>query len=283
MNSREYIEYEFELMPFSEANAELLIALIEDLPFESFVVDDSCLKAYVQKEEELGLDLNEYLSQFDLEFKISFSFEDVPSENWNAAWESQFEPIVVDDICTIKASFHKGLKETKYTITIDPKMAFGTGHHQTTYMMCRHIVKNEDLIVGKTIMDMGCGTGILAILAAMVGAEKAYGIDIDSVAAESAVENASVNMVSIETFCGDASDLMENSYDVMLANINRNILIQDMEFYSRAIRENGFLFVSGFYVEDMAMICAVAENYGFKFVSSDNINNWASIKFAKRA
>ena len=207
----------------------------------------------------------------------------VPPVNWNAVWESQFPPIVVDNKCTIKASFHEGLKKTRFNITIDPKMAFGTGHHQTTYMMCRALLQNEEEVRGKVVLDMGCGTAVLAILAAKMKAERVYGIDIDAIAAISAYDNARLNKVGtrIETYCGDASLLQRNTYDVILANINRNILLQDMPTYALSLHKEGLLFVSGFYVEDMPMLIGMAQNSGLQYVSHDSIDNWCCIKFRK--
>ena len=217
-------------------------------------------------------------------FEVGFTANLMPAVNWNAVWESQFTPIVVDGLCTIKASFHEGLKKTRYNITIDPKMAFGTGHHQTTYMMCRALLQNEDAVRDKVVLDMGCGTAILAILAAKMKAAHVYGIDIDAVAAISAYDNARLNRVGkkIETYCGDASLLQRNTYDTILANINRNILLQDMPTYAKCLRRDGRLFVSGFYVEDMPMLIGMAEASGLEYVSHDSIDNWCCITFRNR-
>ena len=219
----------------------------------------------------------------DYGFEVEYSSNLMPAVNWNALWESQFTPIIVDGKCTIKASFHEGLKRTRYNIIIDPKMAFGTGHHQTTYMMCRALLQNEDAVKGKVVMDMGCGTAVLAILAAKMKAAHVYGIDIDAVAAISAYDNARLNRVGkvIETYCGDASLLQRNSYDVLLANINRNILLQDIPTYSQCLHHDGLLFVSGFYMEDMPMIIGMAQNSGLEYVSHDSIDNWCCVKFKK--
>jgi ribosomal protein L11 methyltransferase len=219
----------------------------------------------------------------DYGFDVEFSSNLMPAVNWNAVWESQFTPIIVDGKCTIKASFHEGLRRTRYNITIDPKMAFGTGHHQTTYMMCRALLENEEAVRGKVVMDMGCGTAILAILAAKMKAAKVYGIDIDAVAAISAYDNARLNRVGkvIETYCGDASLLQRNTYDVLLANINRNILLQDIPTYAQCLHKDGLLFVSGFYMEDMPMIIGMAQNSGLEYISHDSIDNWCCVKFRK--
>ena len=234
MNSQEYIEVSVKIDPYSDENAEILMAELEEFPFESFSMEQPYLKCYIQKDLYLQQDLKVVLSGLDhYGFTTSFTAALLPATNWNAVWESQFTPIVVDGKCTIKASFHKGLKRTRFNITIDPKMAFGTGHHQTTYMMCRALLANEPEIRDKVVMDMGCGTAILAILAAKMGARHVYGIDIDAVAAISAYDNARSNKVSkrVETYCGDASLLQVGKYDILLANINRNILLQDFSLY----------------------------------------------------
>ena len=284
MNSQEYIEVSVRITPFSEENAEIVTAEISELPFESFSSEEPFLKCYIQKDLYDAHALKILLAGaegygFDLEHSATL----IPATNWNALWESQFNPIVVDNMCTIKASFHEGLKRTRFNITIDPKMAFGTGHHQTTYMMCRALLQNEDDVRGKVVMDMGCGTAILAILAAKMKASKVYGIDIDAVAAISAYDNARLNRVGtrIETYCGDASLLQRNSYNVLLANINRNILLQDIPTYALCLRKGGLLFVSGFYVEDMPMIVGTAMHAGLEYVSHDSIDNWCCIKFRK--
>ncbi len=284
MNSQEYIEVAIKITPFSEENAEIVTAEICELPFESFSSEDPFLKCYIQKDQYDAQALKVVLGGLEgLGFDLDFSANLMPAVNWNALWESQFEPIVVDNRCTIKASFHEGLKRTRFNITIDPKMAFGTGHHQTTYMMCRALLQNEEAVKGKVVMDMGCGTAILAILAAKMKAARVYGIDIDAVAAISAYDNARLNRVGtrIETYCGDASLLQRNSYDIFLANINRNILLQDIPTYALCIRKGGLLLVSGFYNEDMPMIIGMAQNSGLEYVSHDSIDNWCCIKFKK--
>lgn len=284
MNSQEYIEVAVKITPFTEENAEIVTAEISELPFESFSSEDPFLKCYIQKDMYDAQALKVVLSGLDgLGFTIDHTATLVPPVNWNAVWESQFPPIVVDNTCTIKASFHEGLKKTRFNITIDPKMAFGTGHHQTTYMMCRALLRNEESVRDKVVLDMGCGTAVLAILAAKMKARKVYGIDIDAIAAISAYDNARLNKVGtrIETYCGDASLLQRNTYDVILANINRNILLQDIPTYALSLHKDGLLFVSGFYVEDMPMLIGMAQNSGLEYVSHDSIDNWCCIKFRK--
>ena len=284
MNSQEYIEVSVKITPYSEENAEIVTAEISELPFESFSSEDPFLKCYIQKELYDAQALKVVLSGLKgMGFDMEWSSTLMPVVNWNAEWESQFSPIVVDGKCTIKASFHKDLKKTRFNIIIDPKMAFGTGHHQTTFMKCRALLENEESVRGKVVMDMGCGTAVLAILAAKMKASRVYGIDIDAVAAISAYDNARLNRVGkiVETWCGDASLLQRNSYDVLLANINRNILLQDMQTYAGCLHRDGLLFVSGFYVEDMPMLIGAATAAGLEYVSHDSIDNWCCIKFHK--
>lgn len=285
MNSQEYIEVSIRITPFSEENAEIVTAEICELPYESFSSEDPYLKCYIQKDLYNAQELKVLLNGLEgYGFKVEHSASLIPPVNWNALWESNFTPIVVDGKCTVKASFHKDLKRTRFNITIDPKMAFGTGHHQTTYMMCRALLNNEEAVKGKTVLDMGCGTAILAILAAKMKAAKVYGIDIDAVAAISAYDNARLNRVwkIIETCCGDASLLQMSTYDIILANINRNILLQDIPTYARSLKKDGLLFVSGFYTEDLPMISATAENAGLEYESDDSMDNWCCIKFRKK-
>ena len=284
MNSQEYIEVSIKLTPFSEENAEIVTAEISELPFESFCSENPYLKCYIQKELYDPQALKVVMSGIpDYGIEVEYKADLMPAVNWNAVWESQFTPIVVDGKCTIKASFHENLKKTRFNITIDPKMAFGTGHHQTTFMMCRALLDNENSVKDKVVLDMGCGTAVLAILAAKMKAAKVYGIDIDAVAAISAYDNARLNKVGtrIETYCGDASLLQLNTYDVILANINRNILLQDIPTYSRSLKNGGLLFVSGFYVEDMPMLVGTAAGAGLEYASHDSIDNWCCIKFVK--
>lgn len=285
MNSQEYIEVSLNITPFSEENAEILMAELGDIPFESFSAEDPFLKCYIQKELYSPQMLRLVLDGLSEDgFKVTgTNARMIPPVNWNAQWESQFSPIIVDGKCTIKAPFHSGIRRTRFNISIEPHMAFGTGHHQTTYMMCRALLQNEAAIKGKTVLDMGCGTAVLAILAAKIGAAKVYGIDIDAVAAASASDNARRNRVSgkVETRCGDASLLQMGSYDIILANINRNILLQDMATYARSLKAGGLLFISGFYTSDSRILCDSASALGLAHVSTDSIEDWCCIRFRK--
>ena len=281
----EYIEVSLEIDPFRDEYAEIVTAEISDLGFESYLTEEPYLKAYIPKEQFSEPRLKTVLSLIpETDFKVRHTLNLIPEQNWNALWESSFEPVVIDGRCTIKASFHKGLPRTRYTITIDPKMAFGTGHHQTTSLIIRSMMQSEKDIRDKQVLDMGCGTGILSILAAkMKAAVPVHAIDIDPVAVRSARENAGRNRVGdrIKSLCGDASLIQAGKYDLIIANINRNIILEDLSTYSRGLRPEGRLITSGFYVEDCAMVEAEAARQGLERISSESMDRWATVTFKK--
>lgn len=286
MNSNDYIEVSLFFEPFSEGRAEIVEAELSELPYDSFMISEEeglqpCLKAYIQQERYDARALKLALSGLD--FEVSFKADLMPAKNWNADWESRFSPIVIGRDVTVKAPHHTGLRRTRFNITIDPQMAFGTGHHQTTWMMMSVMMENIGAIRGKVVMDMGCGTGVLGILAAKMGAEHVYGIDIDAVAAESAFWNAHTNRVArkFETYCGDASLLQMGKYDVLLANIHRNIIIMDLRTYARSLRAGGLLFTSGFYVSDCPAIEEEAARQGLSLIKSCSREEWACLLFKK--
>ena len=281
MNSFEHIEVSVRLEPFSEETAEMLMAELAELPYDSFVTEEPVLKAYIPLSEYRPGDLKVVLSGYP----DVAGFEAVPiqGQNWNKEWESRFEPIVVDGVVTIKAGFNENVPRTRFNIWIDPEMAFGTGSHNTTYMMMQRMLGIEDLIKGRVVLDMGCGTAILGILAAKMGARKVLAVDIDAVAARSAWGNARWNRVSrrVETACGDASLLQMGSYDVILANIHRNILLDDMPTYVRSLRRGGRLLMSGFYEADIPALQERAVSLGLTFVGQTLREEWACVEFSK--
>ena len=281
MNSFEYIEVSVRLEPFSEETAEMLMADLAELPYDSFLTEEPVLKAYIPLSEYRPGDLKVVLSGYP----DVAGFEAVPiqGQNWNKEWESRFEPIVVDGVVTIKAGFNRDVPRTRFNIWIDPEMAFGTGSHNTTYMMMQRMLGIEDLIKGKVVLDMGCGTAILGILAAKMGARKVFAVDIDAVAARSAWGNARWTRVSrrVETACGDASLLQMGSYDVILANIHRNILLEDMPTYVRSLRHGGRLLMSGFYEADIPALQECASALGLTFVGQTLRDEWACVEFAR--
>lgn len=325
-----YIEVSIEITPFTEENAEIVMATIDELGFESFTMEEPYLKGYIPQNDFSASNLKCLLSFFDDSdsFKLQWSTSLVKQENWNRVWESNFEPIVIDNECTIKADFHKDLPLTKYNITIVPRMAFGTGHHQTTELMVKWILKiakdkaaavgaKEANLRGMQVLDMGTGTGILAFLAAKLGAARpVHAIDVDITAVNSAKENAWKNRMHRATtiLYGDAAMIQASKYDLILANINRNILLEDMATYARGLKSaaeitfrkglagrasaangttvpetvaaypatGGLLVLSGFYTEDVPLLKAEAEKQGLQYVSQISKDNWCAVCFCKR-
>ena len=278
MNSEEYIEVAVRLNPFSEEIAEIVMADLAELPFDSFVTEDPLLKCYIQKDLYRASDVKVVLSAYPT---ASFSAALVQGQNWNRSWEESFQPIVVDGVVTIKAPFNQDVPRTRYNIWIDPKMAFGTGYHHTTYMMMQRMLGLG--IRGLSVADMGCGTAILAILAAKMGARKVFAVDIDAVAARSAWGNCRWNRVGtrVETACGDASLLQLRTYDLLLANIHRNVILEDLPTYERSLRRGGHLLLSGFYEADIPAIRDAALALGLTPAGESLREGWACLEFAK--
>ncbi len=273
-----YIEYVFIVEP-SEPGTEILIAELGFMGFESFVENDNGVTAYIQKEDWNTSILDTISVLNSEEFAISFSKKEIEQTNWNREWEKNFEPIQVDDLVSIRAPFHEN-PNLKYDIVIEPKMSFGTGHHETTHMMVQHLIDLD--LENKSTLDMGCGTGILAIFAEMKGAKPLDGIDIDNWCYLNSVENAERNNCKYISFYeGDASLLTNQKYDVIIANINRNILLNDMATYTRCLNKNGILLLSGFYKEDIVTIDQEVSSHGLTIQNTLERNNWVSLKYLK--
>ena len=283
MNSEQYIEVSVRLDPFSEETAEILMAELSDLPYDSFVTEEPFLKGYIQKDLYRPGDLKVVLSGYPA--AVSFSAVLVQGQNWNKAWEQAFQPIVVDGKVTIKAPFNADVPRTRFNIWIDPQMAFGTGYHHTTFMMMQRMLALESFIRGRSVVDMGCGTAILAILAAKMGARKVFAVDIDAVAARSAWGNCRWNKVGtrVETACGDASLLQMGTYDVLLANIHRNIILEDLPTYVRSLRRGGHLLLSGFYQADAPALASAATALGLQPAGSSTREDWSCLEFVKNS
>ena len=281
MNSEEYIEVSVKLDPFSEEMAEILTAELSELPFDSFVTEEPYLKCYIQKEAYKPSDVKVVLSGYPA--ATDFSAVLVQGQNWNRLWEQGFQPIVVDGKVTVKAPFNADVPRTRFNIWIDPRMAFGTGYHHTTFMMMQRMLALEEFIRDRSVVDMGCGTAILAILAAKMRARKVFAVDIDAVAARSAWGNCRWNKVGtrVEVACGDASLLQMGTYDVLLANIHRNIILQDLPTYCRSLRKGGHMLLSGFYEADVPAIRQAAEALGLVFAGQSVRDDWACVEFRK--
>jgi len=271
-----YMGYHFTIEP-KEPGTEILIAELGETAFESFIETEEGLSAYVQKEfwdENILAGIQIFGSH---EFKIEYTFEEIAQVNWNEEWEKNFEPIDVDNTCRVRAPFHEKTN-VKYDIVIEPKMSFGTGHHETTFMMIQHLLETD--VENKKSLDMGCGTAILAILAEMKGAQPIDAIDIDNWCYLNSIENAERNNCrNISVYEGDASLLAGKSYDLIIANINRNILLNDMQAYVDCLNKEGILLLSGFYEEDIPAIDACCTQKGLTFVKKFSRNNWVSLKY----
>ena len=273
-----YIGYHFTITPL-ELGSEILIAELGEKAFESFIETETGVSAFVQKDLWSENILEDIQILENPEFKIEYTFEEIEQVNWNEEWEKNFEPIDVDGKCHVRAPFHEKTN-AEFDIVIEPKMSFGTGHHETTHMMIQHLLETD--LVGKKTLDMGCGTAILAILAEMKGAQPIDAIDIDNWCYLNSIENAERNNCKhISVYEGDASLLEGKKYDVIIANINRNILLNDMQQYVACLNENGILFLSGFYTEDIPVISKSCTSKGLTYVKQFERNNWVALKFKK--
>ena len=271
-----YLGYHFKVEP-KELGSEILVAELGEKPFESFIETENGVNAYIQKALWTEDVLEEIFILSSPEFTVSYTIEEIEQVNWNEEWEKNFEAIDVDGICHVRAPFHEKT-DAQYDIVIEPKMSFGTGHHETTHMMIQHILEND--FEGKKTLDMGCGTAILAILAEMKGAQPTDAIDIDNWCYLNSIENAERNNCKhISVYEGDASLLEGKKYDIIIANINRNILLNDMQQYVDCLNENGTLFLSGFYEEDIPAIDASCTEKGLTYVKKHQRNNWVALKY----
>ena len=276
MSDTVYIEYRFTVKPKDPAS-DLLIAELGEAGFESFVEEDDDVLAYIQKTDWSEGMLENLPILENPRYKFAYDYKEIAQENWNATWEQNFQPIIVDDICMIRAPFHEAIN-VEYDIVIEPKMSFGTGHHETTHMMLKHILQLD--VKGKTVLDMGSGTGVLAILAAMRGATTIDAIDIDNWCYLNAKENVERNnMDFISVYEGDVALLEGKKYDLIIANINRNILLADLPSYAKSLNTGGVLLLSGFYTEDLEMITQKCTDLALKFEKNLERNNWVAAKY----
>jgi len=275
-----YYELKLTLHPNTEIHRDILSAMLAEVGFESFVESETGLDAYVPETLYSEAAITGVLENLPLvDISVQYHIEKIPGQNWNEEWEKHFfEPIVIDEQVVIHSSFHKNIPPLKYDIVIDPKMAFGTGHHATTSLMVSYLTELD--LNGKSFLDMGCGTAVLAILARLKNAGPVTAIDIDSWAYENSLENIRLNHTSdIRILLGDAGLLEEEIYDVIFANINRNILLQDISVYAQCMRSGSSLFMSGFYKEDMTIISEKCKEQQLQFVSYKEKENWVAVHY----
>ena len=276
-----YFEVTFTNQPCNETVNDVVSALAGEIGFESFVEWENGVRAYIQQSLFDEGALKEMVENFPLpDVQITYTITEAEDKDWNEEWEKNFfQPIVIGDRCCIHSTFHKDTPKTEYEILINPQMAFGTGHHETTSSIICELLDAD--LQGKSVLDMGCGTSILAILASMRGADPVTAIDIDDWCVNNSRDNIELNGISnITVELGDANLLKgRKPFDVIIANINRNILLADMAQYAACMHSGSELFMSGFYVQDIPAIQEKAESLGMEFVHHREKNNWAAVKF----
>lgn len=278
-----YLEFSFHTTPCTEVVNDVLSAVLADAGFESFVEQPDGLLAYIQQNLYDEASVEAAISEFPIpDTAIEYSFVEAEDKDWNEEWEKNFfQPIVIGNRCVIHSTFHHDVPEAEYDIAINPQMAFGTGHHETTSLVIGEILDSN--MDGKKVLDMGCGTSILAILARMKGAASCTAIDIDDWCVRNSIENIELNGVDeIEVCLGDASILADKGpFDMVIANINRNILLADMQHYVARMNEGATLLMSGFYVDDIPLIKAEAERLGLTFNGYKEKNRWVVTSFKR--
>lgn len=278
----EYTKINCSLQPDTEINREILIAELGSIGYESFTETDELVEAYIPTTDFSDNALVNLLSIDFQNSKFSYTSEIIPDQNWNEVWEKNyFQPLIIANHCLIRAPFHTNYPKAKYKIVIEPGMALGTGNHETTSLMISEILKQD--LTGKTVLDMGCGTGILSILASLRGADSITGIDIDSWAIKSTTENAALNNVSnFEVILGGAEALPDKKFDFIYANIQRNILLNDMPQYCKVLKKNGKLIMSGFYIDDLESIKERAIGLGLQFNRFSENEKWVAVVFTSK-
>ena len=277
----EYKKVAFSISDIQEYQKDLLIAELADIGFDTFEDTESGFDAFIIADQFNEAALIEVLDTLEEGINHAYVIHHIEPENWNEEWEKNFSPLIISNQCYVRATFHEPQPQYEYEIVIDPKMAFGTGHHQTTTMMMEYILETD--VAGKVILDMGAGTGILAILAAKRGASQLFAIDNDDVCYESAIENATLNDIeNLTSLCGSKEAIPALDFDIILANINRNILLDQIESYAAVLKDKGSIFFSGFYESpDLEMITAQAEKFNLSYVDHKKIGDWVAAKFVK--
>ncbi len=278
----DYVQARLNLDPCSETATDLLAGLLCEISFESFLPDSSGVTAYAKAEEFSPEALERVIGEFPMPCRITCEISIIEGTDWNAEWEKHyFKPIVISGKCVIHASFHSDVPKALYDILINPKMAFGTGHHATTSLIISRML--EIPLEGRKVIDMGTGTGILAILASMRGASLVTALDIDPMACENAKENLLLNSVdNVRVLLGGAEKLSEAPLsEIFIANINRNVITADIDCYSRRLAKGGKMLLSGFYLQDVPIVAGAAEKAGLGNPCSEDLDQWACLSLEK--
>lgn len=275
----EYTKITCILSPDSELARQVLIAELGDAGFESFTETDDAVEAFIpSKTLKAGL-LEEDRFRSNNYFSFRYTREVIADQNWNEEWEQNyFEPLLIEDQCVVRAPFHQIFPEATHEIIINPRMAFGTGNHETTHLMIKAMLEMD--FESKNVLDMGCGSGILSILASKKGAKEITAIDIDEWSYSNTLENTALNNIeNTEILLGDSNLLTDQSFDIILANIQRNILLQDMPAYRGVLCRGGELVMSGFYTSDLEAIQDKAVSLGLKLVQSYERSSWCAVRY----
>lgn len=273
----DYLELTIQFKEDDSIQKEIFTAELADLGFESFVEEDSILKAYIRENNYEKAEVEIFLAK---QVEVDYNITTIEQQNWNAEWENNYHPIIYLDKCIVKASFHQVEKKYPIEIIIDPKMSFGTGHHETTSLMIEKMFAMD--FNEKVVLDMGTGTGILAILASKLGAKEIVAIDNDEWSYENSIENCEKNNAhKVKVILGEATKIPNISFDIILANINRNILLLDLKYYAEHIADKGIVVLSGIYEKDKEKLDDEANQYNLQFVDIQEKNNWVAIKYIK--
>ncbi|MCF8231103.1 MAG: 50S ribosomal protein L11 methyltransferase [Bacteroidales bacterium] len=274
-----YIELHCKVFP-AEPASDILTAQLAEIGYESFAESDTGLLAYIPADSFDFEAVKQLPLIRDGLFDVTLEYEEIEEENWNRLWESNYDPVLIDELCYIRAPFHSARNDVQYDIIIEPRMSFGTAHHETTELVIR-LMFEEDF-KGKQVLDMGSGTGILSILASKMGAKKITAIDVDQWAHENAPGNFRHNALQIpEIILGDVSAIPNHEFDMILANINRNVLISDLEAYAGHLDNNGRLLMSGFYEHDIELVKQEAARHGLALINNNQKNDWVALTFEK--
>jgi ribosomal protein L11 methyltransferase len=281
--SMNYFEIKITVTPNTEANRDVISGLLATIGFESFTETEGGLNAYINEIFYSEVAIAGILNNLPLPaVSARYQAEWIKSRDWNEEWEKNFfQPIFIENKVVIHSSFHKNVPQLPYNIVIDPKMAFGTGHHSTTALMLSWLLEQD--LNGKSFLDMGCGTAVLAIMAQMKGAQPVTAIDNDEWAYENALENIRLNNASaIHVQLGDSKLLRKDRYDYIFANINRNILLNDIPVYAACMSPGSSLFMSGFYKEDIKIISTACREQYLEYTGSKEDNHWAAVHFIRK-